>query len=66
MSMNHYITVYSIILIGSAETKLMTLLTCLRVAKTACKDFKMEEKFSAVLINAMHHGDEQVGDVCCV
>ena len=44
----------------------MTLLTCLRVAKTACKDFKMEEKFSAVLINAMHHGDEQVGDVCCV
>ena len=38
-----------------------TLLTCLRVAKTACKDFKIEEKFSAVLLTAMHHGDEQVG-----
>eukprot|EP00731_Ephydatia_muelleri_P031202 Em0022g716a len=45
---------------GSEESKMTTLLTCLRVAKTACKDFKIEEKFSAVLLTAMHHGDEQV------
>lgn len=49
-----------IIPVVSSETKLMTLLTCLRAARTVCKDFKFEEKYSVILVTAMHHGDEQV------